>query len=385
MHTKRNILLTLMALEIGGAETHVLELAKGLKKEGFNVFVASNGGIYVDELEREGIKHFKVPLQNKLPTNMLKSYFMLKKIIKEENIDIVHAHARIPAFICGLLHRSMKFPFVTTTHWIFNTSWGLKYITNWGQRTIAVSEDIAKYLTYNYKVNRDNIKVTINGINMETFSPDTNCEDIKKEFSLKDSNFKIVYISRIDRDRSEVAFQLLKILPDLVKSISNLEVIIVGGGNVYNQINARVNEVNEALGRKVVIATGPRTDINKFTRLSDLFIGVSRSALEAMSSARPVIIAGNEGYIGLFDESKLKTAINSNFTCRGESKSNLQLLKNDILKAVNMTADERDKLGHYSRKIIEEKYSVSVMVNDNIEVYTKLLGQLGITTLKGIE
>ena len=34
-----NILLSLMQLNIGGAETHVVELAKELKRKGFNVIV----------------------------------------------------------------------------------------------------------------------------------------------------------------------------------------------------------------------------------------------------------------------------------------------------------------------------------------------------------
>ena len=38
-----NILLSLMQLNIGGAETHVVELAKELKRKGFNVIVTSNG------------------------------------------------------------------------------------------------------------------------------------------------------------------------------------------------------------------------------------------------------------------------------------------------------------------------------------------------------
>ena len=42
-----NILLSLMQLNIGGAETHVVELAKELKRKGFNVIVTSNGGVYV--------------------------------------------------------------------------------------------------------------------------------------------------------------------------------------------------------------------------------------------------------------------------------------------------------------------------------------------------
>ena len=40
------VLMALMALETGGAETHVIELAKTLKKRGLKVFVVSNGGRY---------------------------------------------------------------------------------------------------------------------------------------------------------------------------------------------------------------------------------------------------------------------------------------------------------------------------------------------------
>jgi D-alanyl-D-alanine carboxypeptidase len=39
---------------------------------------------------------------------MARSYFILKKIIKKEKVDIVHSHARIPSFVCGLLKKRMK-------------------------------------------------------------------------------------------------------------------------------------------------------------------------------------------------------------------------------------------------------------------------------------
>ena len=45
------ILLVTMAMDIGGAETHILELAKELKRRGNEIFVASNGGKYVEELK----------------------------------------------------------------------------------------------------------------------------------------------------------------------------------------------------------------------------------------------------------------------------------------------------------------------------------------------
>jgi len=59
---KYKILMALMGLEIGGAETHVVELSKELKKQGFDIVVASNGGVYEQELEEVGVKHYKVPM-----------------------------------------------------------------------------------------------------------------------------------------------------------------------------------------------------------------------------------------------------------------------------------------------------------------------------------
>ena len=162
-----NILITTMRLDIGGAETHIVELAKGLFREGFNVIAASAGGVY--ELTDSGIKVYHVPLDNKKPHNVVKAYCQLKSIIKENKIDLVHAHARIPGFICGLLHRGMGFPFVTTAHGTWKTGYGLRYITNWGQKTLAVSEDIRKYLLENYKIRDKDIKVTINGIDTDKF------------------------------------------------------------------------------------------------------------------------------------------------------------------------------------------------------------------------
>ena len=134
------ILMCAMALDIGGAETHVLELSRALCSMGHSVTVASNGGAYVRELEACGIKHVRIPLHTKAPSRVIKSYFALKKLIKKEKFDIVHAHARIPAFVCGLLHPVLHFRFVTTAHWVFDVNALWKRIAYWGEKTVAVSE-----------------------------------------------------------------------------------------------------------------------------------------------------------------------------------------------------------------------------------------------------
>lgn len=372
MH-KYNILIATMRLDIGGAETHIVELAKGLSREGFNVVVASVGGVYEAELIKSKIKVYRVPLDNKKPHNVIKAYYLLKSIIKSNNIDLVHAHARIPGFICGMLHRKLGFPFVTTAHGTWKTGYGLKYITNWGQKTVAVSEDIRKYLLGNYKIQDRDIKVTINGIDTDRFSPGTDCSDLMSEFNVTPQDRKIVYISRFDNDRSYIINKLLEIIPELADSIRNLKVIMVGGGDILDSVREKAQEINGRTGSNTVIVTGPRTDINKFNALADLAIGFGRSSLEALSSGKPLILAGNDGYIGILDASSLEAAVKSNFSGRGKSRAEAGVLKNDITSVLSMSKEESSRLGEFGRSLIESSYSVKRMVQDNVEVYMQLL------------
>ena len=160
--TQCKILMTLMDMEIGGAETHVLELCKTLNDQGLDVHVVSNGGVYVAELEACGIKHHRVPLHNKQFANVISSYRAIRKIIIENEFKLVHAHGRIPAFICGLLQRRLKFHLVTTAHLDFSLKFPFNKLTNWGDRVLAVSDDIKDYLLANYKkVCEKDIRITV--------------------------------------------------------------------------------------------------------------------------------------------------------------------------------------------------------------------------------
>ena len=370
---KYNLLMALMQLDIGGAETHVVELSKELLKRGYNIVVASNGGAFVKELEEAGIKHYSVPLHSKKPQDMILSSRLLKKIIIDEKIDIVHSHARIPSFILARLQKRMKFPFVTTAHWVFKTSGGLKYLTDWGEKTIAVSEDIKKYLMDNYKTKEEDIFVTINGIDTEKFSPDVDKNPVYEEFGLTDEDNTIVYISRLDESRSLVAKQLIGAILKLDKIIENLCVLIVGGGDDFENVKTLADEVNKELGREAIKLTGPRTDIASLISPAKLFVGVSRSALEAMAEEKPVIVAGNEGYIGLFGEDKLLVGIETNFCCRGCEESTEEKLSQEIGEFFGLWDEDVDAICKFSRNLIKEKYSVSRMADDTEKAYKACL------------
>jgi len=366
------VLMALMGLEIGGAETHVLELCKALKQRGLDVYVVSNGGVYEKELIACGVKHFKLPLHNKNIKNLVSSYFSLKRIIAESDIQLVHAHARIPAFLCGRLQKKLGFTFVTTTHLNFNTAVHYRLLTNWGDATLAVSQDIREYLVENYKFPRERIIVSVNGINTNSFHSGIDCSDIISEFALSSEKKRIVYMSRLDKDRSGPAHNLVEIASDIHSKNENTEIIIVGGGNDFAAIKEKARLANAALGKEYIKMTDSRTDTAKFLAAADIFVGVSRSALEAMACEKPTILAGGQGYLGIFSEQTLEAAINTNFTCRGHAKPTSEALRNDIFTLLDASPDKLADLGKFSKNIIDESYSLDKMADDTLRLYTSV-------------
>lgn len=356
-----------MSMDIGGAETHILEISKELSHRGYSVTLVSNGGVYVKELEEAGVRHVHAPLNRRKLTSIMKAYFIIKKEIKAQKPDIVHAHARIPGFVCGLIRKRIPFEFVTTDHGVYETSGLQGKLSNWGQKTMAVSEDIRRYLIENYDINESNIYMTINGIDTDKFSPETNGGKVIKELKL--GSRVLVHVSRLDSGASMIASQLIESGERLAGEIDDLSIVIAGDGNMYGKLCEKADEANRRIGRKCIIMTGSRTDISNIIAAGTIFIGVSRAVLEAMSGGKPVIVAGDMGYIGVFTEKCFDTAWSTNFCCRGCESSDTEKLFGDIAALFRLAPDERQDMGAYCRETILRYYSVAKMADDYEKMY----------------
>ncbi|MDR1664377.1 MAG: polysaccharide pyruvyl transferase CsaB [Clostridiales bacterium] len=369
------VLMTLMGMEIGGAETHVLELCKALMKKGLRVYVASNGGAYEPELERCGIVHYKVPLHNRQLGNIVYAYNALKKIIQSNGIRLVHAHGRIPGFLCGLLQKKLRFRFVTTAHGVYSTEFPLNILSDWGEKSLAVSPDVQAYLTGSYKVPAENIRVTVNGIDTEHFSPDTDVSPLLREIPApgKGDPLRIVSVSRLDADSSTAAKLLAEAAPEIARAFPLAEIYIIGDGEDFAAIAKIAEGVNREAGRKLVTMTGSRTDSNRWLALADVFVGSGRSALEALSAGTPIVATGNSGYLGLITEETLKTAMATNFMYRGCGESTREKLAAGLTALLSKPPRERSALGMVGRAIVKENYSVERMADDAVMVYKAVL------------
>jgi len=365
------ILMATMGLDIGGAETHIVELSKALRSRGHQVVVVSNGGVYVPEITAAGIGHYNAPMHRRGVGEMRQSQAILADVIAKEKPDVVHAHARIPAFLCGRLHKKMGFPFVTSCHGVYQVSGVLKLLSNWGQRTLAVSEDIRDYLMEQYGVPEEQIALTINGIDTNKFSPAVSGEKIRREFSLGNAPV-IGHVSRLDAASSLAARQLIEIAPRLDRAIPGVRILITGGGDVFEELSARAGEINAQMGRDCLVLTGPRTDINDLVAACDLFVGVSRAALEAMSACKPTVLSGAQGHTGLFVPDLLDKAVDTNFCCRTDPVADEDLLLADIAAAMALSLEEKAELGGYGRRVVEQHYSVDRMAQDALDVYEQV-------------
>lgn len=371
----KKILLATMSLGIGGAETHIVELSEKLTESGYRVYIISNGGVYEETIKNVGIEHIKAPLHTKNPFSLIKSYFKIRKAIILNGIDIVHAHARIPAFICNIICRKLNIPFVTTVHYEFRTSFLFKKFTRWGSYTLSVSRDVQDYLIQNYNYDKTRAGITVNGINTRTFHPMEKDSGIMSELSISEDDFVIGTVCRIDRGSSKTAFMLADIANKLDEEINNLKIVITGGGNQFERLSEKVRAVNKKAGRKLIHLTGPRSDINKLLSVMDIFAGISRAALESMAMAKPVVLCGDMGYLGIMDEESRNMAMDTNMTCRGmSSPSNIKLQTDLILLYENI--EIRQSNSKLNLETVRENYTVDRMSRDAIEMYNKAVSEM---------
>jgi polysaccharide pyruvyl transferase CsaB len=356
-----NILLCTASLEYGGAETHVCELASGLVALGHRVTVASPGGALAASLSGE-VKHIRLPRFSRRLRDLIRSSRAIRKLLRRGGFNIVHAHARRPAYICRKYTKKYGCGFVVTAHALFKMTPALRRLSAWGERTIAVSEDIKQLLVEECGVYPGHITVIPNGIDTRRFAPRGAAAPLAR---------RILFVSRMDPDCSLTAQLLCRIAGRLSGEFPDVKITLVGGGSEYERIRALAEGVNTVLGRAVVEAVGARGDIERLLSEADVFVGVSRAALEAASAGLPVILCGNEGYAGILSEDNIPA--HSNFCGRGCPLPDAETLHRDLRRILLMSPEERQELGNFGREYVIAHNSSDLTARSVAGVYEAVL------------
>lgn len=364
---QKNVLILTMSLNIGGAETHIFELANALAARGNRVTVFSAGGVYADKLRENGIEHINAPLNKKDPVSLRRSYKIVSKFVKENRPCVIHSHTRISNFTARAVSKKYRVPFISTVHFNFSTGFLQRALTRWGNRALAVSDDLMEYTAKEYGFDRDRIRVTVNGINLNTFRKNR-LPDFKRELGIEKNSKVILCVSRLDAVAGDHVLHVLKMAEQIYNDTPHSSIVIVGGGSRYEEFCKIADGINAKTRKNFITMTGPQTDIYRYCNIADLFIGISRSALEAMACEVPVILLGNSGYLGMYGKDTKEACIETNFTCRGcpyPDDSEITALVRDILANPDKYAEHTEA----ALSIVKTRYSVETMAKDAEQSY----------------
>jgi len=169
------IIQILPELNAGGVERGTLELATYLVAGGHEAVVVSNGGRMVGAMESSGARHHRLPVHRKSWSSLMQ-VGRLRRFLTEERADILHIRSRVPGWIAWLAWRGMdprtRPRLVSTVHGYYSVN-AYSAVMTCGERVIAVSESIRKYVIENYpKVSPDVIRVIPRGIQPENYGVD---------------------------------------------------------------------------------------------------------------------------------------------------------------------------------------------------------------------
>lgn len=389
------ILLLIDKLDVGGAETHVVTLATELRRQGHSVAVVSSGGVLENALRQKGVVvlHFLRPLLGLY--GWWKNLRFIQACQRQYSFEILHAHTRRTAALLRLvgwlgwgdlpplpfeqaargtyrppaLRRLNRPVRVVTAHAKFRAS--PRRLSYWGERTVAVSEDIKRHLQQVFSLPARQISVIANGLDRRVFYPPTGESE-----SDGVARVRVVFASRLDDDCSTAAHQLLALSEAWAVRAEQqgrvLTVTVIGGGTQYAPLRRYAEQIN-ARRAGLIEMTGGQANVAPLLREGDLFVGVSRAALEALACGCRVLLAGDEGFGGILSVENFDRFAASNFCCRGEPPLTQAALDAAFDAFLQQPATENKRQIQTLQARLWQRYDAAHMTRETLAVYRSAL------------
>ncbi|MDP3980808.1 MAG: glycosyltransferase, partial [Chlamydiota bacterium] len=152
-------------MHVGGVETGTLDLAKALVHAGHDAFVISHGGVLVQELQNAGVRHFQMPVHKKSLWTLIRMIFKVRRFIRMQDIDIIHARSRVPAWIAFFASIKTQARFVSTVHGHYSPHF-FSRIVGCAESVIAISSAIRDHCIQKLRIDASRIKVIPRGVDL---------------------------------------------------------------------------------------------------------------------------------------------------------------------------------------------------------------------------
>jgi Glycosyltransferase len=351
---------------VGGISNYILTLSRGLKEKGVEVVVASSGGDLRAELDRYGIPHRQLDIMTKFEfgPRVFKSAFAISGIVRDEKIDIIHAHSRVAQVASLIASKMSGAKLVTTCHGYFKKRWR-KIVDTWGDKVVAISDAVRMHLVDDLGVNPSRVELIYSGVDVGKFSDPCSAEMVrqtKRELGLNDGPV-IGTIGRLSSIKGQ------RFLVEAMKRICLLrpdaQAILLGSGDEEEPLK----ELAQSLGISSTIRFFRSCpDTQRFLSMMDVFVfpsvkeGLGIALLEALASGK-ACVASNIGGIGDI----IKDGYNGVLVDVGDagaiSEAVLRLLSDEAMGK---------SMGQRGRELVRDRFTLNAMADNMNKLYNKV-------------
>ena len=383
MSSELKVLQVIPKLGYGGAETGCYDLAHYLPENNCSSYIVTSGGELLKFIDSKKVKVIKLPVHSKNPFLILFNSIALVFIILLNNISIVHARSRAPAWSCLFATKITKRKFVTTFHGTYNFKNSIKKFYNSvmvrSDLIIAGSNFIFSHINQNYPKYLDLKKrflVIFRGINVDYFDSSTTLDSEESRLISDwevDKNKKIILMpGRLTAWKGQETFIEALNLVNKELGYDSFNAIILGsdqGRDIYTKKIKRLAEQYRLTSQLKFIEHCKNMPLAY--KISDIVVSASvepeafgRVAVEAQSMEKPIIASD----IGGSNET-----ISDNVTGFLFESGNAEALSKKIVEALKLDESRLKSIGIEGRKNIIKKFNVEKMCFSTYSEYKKLL------------
>ncbi len=370
-----NLLFLITSLAYGGAERQLVQAAIRLKTRGWDIVVVSMlpPKAYVEELEKAGIPVHSLNIRRRVPDPL--AIFRLARIIRKFKPHILHSHM-VHANILGRVVRPLApVPvLICTAHNIDERGkrgsgkWRIlayRFTDALCDLTTQVSQAGLERYVQIKAVPKYKIRYIPNGVDTERFRPNPEARKLLRKELGVDADFVWIAVGRFDPQKDYP--NMLRAFSQLWKEKPKARLFIVGDGPLRPEMENLAKELSIDSQVKFL---GIRRDVPDLLNAADAYVmssaweGMPNVILEAASTGLPIVatdVGGNSeivvhGKTGFLVPPRDPTA---------SAKAMLEL--------VNLSEEERRKMGEEARKHTEENFNLERVVGMWETLYRELL------------
>lgn len=295
--TRPTICQVLHTLQVGGAEVLAARLARQLQGSYRFLFVClDNLGSLGEELQAEG---FRVEVLNRRPGRDWRSTFRLARLLRREEVALLHAHQYTP-FFYALTARWLgrRIPVLFTEHGRHFPDYprrkrimANRLLMTRRDRVVGVGETVRQAVIVNEGIAAERVEVIYNGIDLEAFDP--KCADrdsTRRDMGVGPNDLVVVQVARLDYLKDHLT--ALRAMERVAARRREVRLVLVGEGPEREKIEA---EIRQRRLSEHVRLLGLRSDVGRLVSAADVFLltsiseGIPLTVIEAMGAELPVV------------------------------------------------------------------------------------------------